>query len=232
MMKRLCCAFLSVSLAISMCFPVFSASSEIAENDSVSSTYTISDTVTLECEDFENGDVLISEFHSGELVHSVFINRDESTKTDTYFENGEIINQNTTTFTPLEWCSEPSVYASWFPVGQIKYNYYSYSGTLQGTHTASFKYISQYDATATYDLYGEYNSLASFVGLLTTLYSFTGAVASKVAAWFLSVLGISTGVAPFIIPRNSILTAEQSDLTWRATDTSNSDLYITVSGTK
>ena len=45
MMKRLCCAFLSVSLAISMCFPVFSASSEIAENDSVSSTYTISDTM-------------------------------------------------------------------------------------------------------------------------------------------------------------------------------------------
>ena len=185
----------------------------------------------LQCEDFQNGDSRISEIHDGEMVVSVYVNRNENTITEETYSDGNIVSRETTIVTPLTRSTFATPQITWTPAGNVVYNYYSYSGALKGTHTVEYKYRMFIDKTSNYDLYGEYKSLASLAGIISTLFGLGSGPASSAAKWLLNILGISS-IATIFIPSNTILNAEQTDVTWSFMDTANSNTYCLVSGSK
>lgn len=235
-MKKVISLICTMAITLSLTSPIALAYNADVESAEILNEYQqqVSDTITYHYIDYLNGDAEIVEIHSGETVRSVFVNRQTNTITKTNFSNGDVFSQEVQHYTPLAWevdTSEINTYFTWTPVGDVVYNYYSYSGTLLGTHTVDYKYRRSTDQTAVYDLNGEFESLVDLTAFLVGLFSFPNMIASEVAQWATALFGTVVGGTIFF-PISVPLQAIRRDVTWSFTDEENSDTYALLTGTE
>ena len=194
----------------------------------------LDDGCVLVCEDMPDGNARFLLKKNGDILSSAIVNRQLSTLQYSDFRSGKA---NTTTESVLE--QQRQVVASKKPIVQAKG--YTYAGRI------TYKYyvegiwkncsaLAYYDRVinprVSFDVYGQYRDVAKYAGYIAAVLGLPGAIAGKVAAKVVAILGFSAAATDFIVPKGSVVDAVNTNVRWKVEDSTNAKNYDTFSGDK
>lgn len=242
-MKRVISVFLFCSMFFSLSVPTFATNwnqeaKEIkdwvqsANGESISVSFKISEDITLITEDFENGNALFKQLENGITTYTAFVDRQSSVIYTTEYENGKAVYTEGEPFAKQAISELPNAANSLTYLGAIEYRCIPISYTSEVTRLMHLQYQSEYDGYSTYDLYGEYKTVAALAGILCSLLNLPGAIAGNAVQWLLSGLGLVVGIGPLFIPKDTILQCTETTYHWRLQDDEDSNRYTMFSGTR
>lgn len=176
--------------------------------------------VELIAEDLANGDVVFTLSQNGIEIDSYYVDRENAEITSTKNSNAVVVPRVEITQNPALLASTP-IYTY---MGAIEYQFSDLSYISQTGMALVWNAVTT-DYSATYNINGTYQNIATLAAFLATIFSFPGAIINAIAQYVVWAVGATGTVASIVIP-NLYLSAIKVTSLWRAANSNTPSSYI------